>query len=293
MAREDHGIEHEPAFHGVVKPERDPSEAKAQQQLNKQAKRDAKYAYEHAVHDELALLPADHANPIVIDRDFACVQCGYNLRGTTLGQPCPECDYVQYQRPSRTDRIGYAQWLTQKVDATSAAKTWAVVAVVIVLSGLWSVFGAFWHAGAGGLSNMSALFSVALWGPVVEEVMKIALAAVIIERAPYLFKSRVQILVAAAGAGLMFAVIENFLYLLVYVPDPPIWLVAWRWTVCVALHVGCTLVAGIGAAKVWQIQMTQHRRMPVPVDMRYLVAAIVIHGLYNGSVTIAELSGVF
>jgi RsiW-degrading membrane proteinase PrsW (M82 family) len=91
----------------------------------------------------------------------------------------------------------------------------------------------------------------------------------------------------------MFAIIENFLYLFVYVPDPPLWLVLWRWTVCVALHVGCTLIAGFGAAKVWQKQVSQMRRVPVPVDMRYLVAAILVHGVYNGSVTILELSGTF
>ena len=110
---------------------------------------------------------------------------------------------------------------------------------------------------------------------------------------PYLFTNRRQIIFAAIGSGLMFAIIENFLYLFVYVPDPPLWLVLWRWTVCVALHVGCTLIAGIGVAKVWQKQVSQMRRVPVPVDMRYLVAAILVHGVYNGSVTILELSGTF
>ena len=60
-----------------------------------------------------------------------------------------------------------------------------------------------------------------------------------------------------------------------------------------ALHVGCTLVAGIGAANVWHKQITQLRRVPIPVDMRYLVAAIVIHGLYNGAATLFEVSGAF
>ena len=49
----------------------------------------------------------------------------------------------------------------------------------------------------------------------------------------------------------------------------------------------------LGAAKVWHQQITQMRRVSVPVDMRYLVAAILIHGGYNGVVTMLEVSGVF
>lgn len=293
MAREDHGIEHEPALNLAFDNEADASEAKADRLFAKQAKRDAKHGYEHSVYDELAYLPNDLDRPAVIDRDFACNACGYNLRSRMLGQPCPECNHVQYDRPSSTDREGYAHWLASRLRETSVTRSWAVVVVVVLLSGLWSVFGAFWNAGASGVSGLSGFLAVSVWGPAVEEVMKIALIAVIIERSPYLFKSTSQVLIAAMGAGLMFAIIENFLYLFVYVPNPPMWLVIWRWTVCVVLHVGCTLVAGLGAAKVWDKQITQLRRVPVPVDMRYLAAAIVLHGGYNGTVTVLEVSGTF
>jgi hypothetical protein len=290
MARDDHGIEHEPALNLGLGSESDASEAKAQRILGRSAKRDARQAYEHSVFDELAYLPDDLDRPARIDRDFSCSACGYNLRGSVLGRPCSECGAVQYERPSSTDREGYAHWLAARMRDTSQAKSWGVVAVIVVLSGLWSVFGAFWNANVGGCSSF---FTLAVWAPAVEEVMKIALIAVIIERSPHLFTSRAQILVAAIGAGLMFAIIENLLYLFVYIPNPDRWLVIWRWTVCVALHVGCTLVAGVGAAKVWHQQTTQMRRVAVPVDMRYLVAAILIHGGYNGTVTIMEVSNAF
>ncbi|MFK7788669.1 MAG: PrsW family glutamic-type intramembrane protease [Phycisphaeraceae bacterium] len=287
---QDHGIEHEPALHGVFDTTEDVSEGKADRALAKSAKGDAERAYEHSVHDELAYLPDDLDRPAIIDRDFSCNACGYNLRGLVLGKACPECSHVQYERPSATSREGYAHWLASRIKTTSATKSWAIVFAVAFLSGWWSVFGAFWNVNVGGWSSF---FAIAVWGPVVEEVMKIALIAVIIERCPYLFRSRGQIIVTAIGAGLMFSIIENFLYLFVYVPNPPSWLVIWRWTVCVALHVGCTLVAGLGAAKVWHKQITQLRRVSVPVDMRYLAAAILIHGVYNGTVTVFDMAGAF
>lgn len=268
--------------------EPDDSEQKAERVLARERLRDRGSAHHHSVHDELAILPSDHDAPALIDRDFSCAQCGYNLRGLRVGQPCPECAYVQFERPSPSDRVGYAQWLAGRIAATPRSRTWAVTVAVALLSGAWAVLGAFWNAGAGG----SGFFAIAVWGPAIEEVMKVALIAVVIERWAYLFASRGQIMLAALGAGLMFAVIENLLYLFVYIPNAPTGMIIWRWTVCVSLHVGCTAVAGYGAARVWHRTVTQLRPATIPVDMTFLVVAILIHGVYNGTVTLLELSGV-
>jgi len=288
MARgeDQHSIEHEPALMGLdPQTPRDVSESRADRVLDKAKATDD--AYLHSVHDELAILPGDHDNHTLIDRDFACNHCGYNLRMRKVGEPCPECNQVQFERPSPKDRLGFAHWLGGRIAQTSVAKTWWVTLLIVATGGFLAVVGVFIKP-AGGFGG---LISIAFWGPTVEEVLKIALIAIIIERRPYLFRSRAQIMIAAAGCGLTFAAIENILYLFVYIPNPPVWLVYWRWTVCVALHVGCTLVAGYGASLVWRKTLSELRRHPIPIDLRFLILAIAIHGTYNATVTVLELTG--
>jgi RsiW-degrading membrane proteinase PrsW (M82 family) len=127
-------------------------------------------------------------------------------------------------------------------------------------------------------------------GPVIEEVLKIALATWIVEKRPYLFKSAGQIIVAAVCSGLVFAAIENLIYLHVYVPNPPLGLIAWRWTVCVGLHVGCSTVAANGLVRVWRNCVENFEKPQLSRAASYITAAVVIHGTYNSLAVVASFS---
>ncbi len=288
------GIENEPNFHGAdpapppafspssPDPAADPSEAKARALLGRTGPDADLTAAQHAVQEEPALRGHDG---VFIGRDWSCAACDYNLRGLWTGQPCPECGEAINLAPPPTTGPGYASWLSDRMHGTSWARSWAVVALVAVAAGPWAVLGALFQ-GAGGYFGMIVL------GPAVEEVMKIALIGLVIELRPYLFKSPAQIYLAALGSGLAFASIENLLYLGLYIPDPSADIIAWRIVVCTALHVGCTCIAAVGTHRSWAQAITQLRPAAVPVQLPWLVLAIVIHSIYNATVTFLELAGV-
>ena len=54
-----------------------------------------------------------------------------------------------------------------------------------------------------------------------------------------------------------------------------------RWTVCVGLHMGCALVAGLGLMRIWRDVWARRARSRLPLAMPYLFAAVAVHGVYN------------
>ena len=151
------------------------------------------------------------------------------------------------------DRVTWMRWYQKQAASTSRETTWYVTLVVAALSGLLAVVGAL-------LVTPQVWFAVVVAGPITEEILKIALPIWVVEKRPWLFASRWQILLCGAFAGLVFATLENFLYLNVYISNPGLAITTWRWTVCVALHVGCSLIAAAGVARVWECFQAQQRR---------------------------------
>ncbi len=117
--------------------------------------------------------------------------------------------------------------------------------------------------------------------PTVEEIAKTVVLAFALEAKPYLFRSRLEVVLCAAVSALCFATIENFVYLNVYIPDPSTAVVFWRWIVCTSMHVVATSLTGWGLALEWRNAWDQGRRPEPGRAFRWLVAAIAVHGLYN------------
>ena len=176
------------------------------------------------------------------------------------------------------DALTYERWLDARISSRSVAKSWLLTLMVAVIAGPWAILGALMSGG----SSTFAVLSVTIFGPLVEEIMKVAGLLWIVEKRPFLFTSRLQIIICALCGGLVFAVIENFIYLNVYVPNPPESLVQWRWTVCTFLHCGCSLIAGMGLIQVWATTMKDRVQPNIADAARYLILAMVIHGIYNG-----------
>ena len=68
-------------------------------------------------------------------------------------------------------------------------------------------------------------------------------------------------------------------------------LATWRWTVCTALHATCSFLAGLGVVRMWSHAMAHRTRPQVARAAPLIVTAMICHGLYNTTVTVAELAG--
>jgi len=248
---DDHSIENEPHLGGRPL-DLDPSEQQADRILARDRLRQTDdQCVEHSVWDEPALAVE------------------------LTGKPTP-------------GELTYADWLTQRIETTTAAKSWMVTAAVAASAGLLAVLGTLLRGGGDTAFGVVALTVV---GPLVEEMMKIAVALWVVEKRPYLFRSAGQIVLCGLAGGLAFAAIENALYLLVYIPDASSGLILWRWTICVALHTGCACGASFGLARVWRRTMQQRSRPQLSLASPFLVAAVVVHGVYNASALLLEGSG--
>lgn len=195
--------------------------------------------------------------------------------------------------PPPDDQPTYARWLEKQIAATSDADSWRTTLLVALAAGPWGIAGALAsQLSAGGGIGFSGVMAAVVLAPVTEEITKIAAALWVVEKRPFRFKSPVQVMLCAAVGGLAFATIENLLYLGVYNPVGGAGYAAWRWVVCTALHVTCSTIAGVGLLAIWRASIAQRRRPELALGMPLFAAAMVLHGLYNATVTLAEASGV-
>lgn len=176
----------------------------------------------------------------------------------------------------------YANRLLAAKSRTPRYRTWLVTGAVALAAGPWAVLGAF--LGAQGAD--SAVLVVVVVAPLTEEVLKVSAPLLVVEIWPHLFSCASQILLASVASGFVFAAIENVIYLYVYIPQPSEELIRWRWTVCVAVHVVCSLVAGVGVAKVWRGVWARLSRPRLESAFAYIAAAAIAHGAYNAFATV-------
>lgn len=222
----------------------------------------------HGIEDEPHLRPGAAAAGDAIDREPA-------LRpGRTL--PTDPDDGIDQEPMHRRD--GAPGPFADRFARRDPRIPWLVAAAGVVFGGPLAVLTAFLAAGE---HPALAVLTIVVVAPLIEELGKNLVAIWVCERSPWLLPGRTGILLAAAGSGLGFAVIENLLYLHVYIADPSPALVRWRWTVCVALHVGCAVVAALGVVRARDEAHRTGRRGRIETMAPMIIAATAIHGAYN------------
>ena len=182
------------------------------------------------------------------------------------------------------DAVTWLSYFQKQAAQTTWSTSWGVTMAVALASGICAIFGAIFLQ----LGTQNQFLQIVVAAPISEEIMKVALAIWICEKRPWLFRSRKQILICGAASALVFAAIENVMYLSLGATPG---LALWRWTVCVLLHVTCSIIASVGVVKVWT-EFQRQQRMPQLSDgAPWFIAAMLLHGTYNFTVTIMEVAG--
>lgn len=182
----------------------------------------------------------------------------------------------------------HAYYLRRRAE-TSDLRRLVAITLAALVAGPFAIVGAI---GASiGSGSFAAVLGIVLFAPIIEEVAKASGAVYLVERHPWVIRQRATLPLITLLAGLFFAVVENVLYLEVYIDDPTTTIVVWRWIAGPLLHGGAAFISGLGVARMWGRVHAGHGLPDWSVATPFVVVAIVIHALYNLTVTVLELSG--
>ncbi len=192
--------------------------------------------------------------------------------------------------PAQTDspaaeeaRREHAEWLARQWSSADSGRRLLIFALLCGLSGIVAVLCTL----AKGTLGFAAL-AIAIGAPVIEEFAKVLGPLMVLEKKPWAFGSALAIVLVGLLSGLVFASVENLLYFNLYIPKESLTpeLVRWRLFVCTALHMTGALISSIGLARAWNQAASTKGSFNATQTTPWLVAAIVLHGLYNTSVTL-------
>ena len=224
-----------------------------------------------------------------VDRDLATAGLDEQVDHTVWDEVARS--EVLSGKPPR-DALTFANWYAYRASQMDLIKSWVITAMLAIAAGPWSIIGTIitMVSNSGDMAGGQPM-AITIFGPLVEEIMKLAAVIWVCEKRPYYFKSGFQIAICALCSGLVFATLENLLYLNVYIKDPTIGIIYWRWIVCTALHVSCTFIGGIGLMRMWNHTNRDMSPPRLTLAAPFLLAGVIIHGLYNAFALIWQLSG--
>ena len=127
-------------------------------------------------------------------------------------------------------------------------------------------------------------------GPFAEETLKQSGAIFQLEKMRGSIRYDWQFFLSGALGGAVFGILENLIYEHVYLtelsPEKLASVMAFRWTICTALHILCTVVSSMGLRRVWRESLEKERPCRIFDAFPWFIAATAIHGLYNASMMI-------
>ncbi len=122
------------------------------------------------------------------------------------------------------------------------AKKWLVLAPLLAIGGgLFGIFGAAFNEFV-----HNSLLGAYIGAPIFEETLKPCGLYLMLAKWPRVLRNRWYTAFLAALAGITFAVIENLVYLNIYIEDPSTQIIIWRYTACVGMHTLSCVIFSLG-----------------------------------------------
>jgi len=161
-----------------------------------------------------------------------------------------------------------------------------IVYLIALLGGLGGIVTAFVDQ----VSGMSwAAIAVA---PAIEELCKPIAVIFMLERRPHWLRTQMDIMAMSLLGALVFASIENVLYIFVYHRDGGAAFIAWRLIVCTTLHLAATAIMAVGLTGIFRTIQREGGGLRLDHSVRYYAAAVGIHVAYNVTVILLETAGI-
>lgn len=129
--------------------------------------------------------------------------------------------------------------------------------------------------------ELPVILPAVLVAPPVEEILKVAFPIMVLEHRAKWLSRGTDLLWFAMGSALVFSVVENLLYVFVYIESPTAGILAWRWIACMAMHVAASGLAGIGLMKAHERGLRTNQKPRFVLEWRWLAAAIAVHMAFN------------
>ena len=157
-----------------------------------------------------------------------------------------------------------------------------------ILGGLFAVPAVF----LSGIKSWFGMVILVFLGPFAEETLKQSGAIFQLEKMHGSLRYGWQFFLSGVLGGAVFSVLENLIYQHIYLvklpPEKLAAVMAFRWTICMALHVLCTVVSSMGLRRVWRESLEKERPCRISEAFPWFAAATAIHGLYNLSMTLLD-----
>lgn len=170
--------------------------------------------------------------------------------------------------------LTWAGWYDSQAAQTSRLDTWLITALIVVTSAPLALLTSWFRFGT---STFDVLALVVLI-PATEELLKVAGILWVVEKRPFLLSAPLQILISTTAVGLLFGFVRysfrvQLLGVLPQVPGESVF-------VSVVIHGLCSLIAGLGLARIWSRAVLDRRRPDLTDGGFFGAVAVAIHVIW-------------